>query len=117
MGLQAKISHHILKFRKPATTSRGAYTERKIYLLTIWNSANPAVKGVGECAPLQGLSIDDVPDYESVLLKLVDQINRNKATEDFDFDSFPSIKFGLETALLDLKFGGRKIIYQNLFNN
>ncbi|MES2617429.1 MAG: o-succinylbenzoate synthase [Bacteroidota bacterium] len=115
MGLQASIKPHTLLFKKPATTSRGEYTQRKIYLLTLWNTANAAIKGVGECAPLKGLSIDDVPDYESVLMKLVDQINQNKATEDFDFDSYPSIKFGLETALLDLKFGGKKIIYQNFY--
>jgi O-succinylbenzoate synthase len=115
MGLQASIAQHTLKFRKPATTSRGALSERKIYLLTIWNSANPQVKGVGECSPLKGLSIDDVPDYETVLQKLVTQINKNRATEDFDFDHFPSIKFGLETALLDLKYGGKKIIYQNFY--
>lgn len=115
MGLQASIEAQVLKFRKPATTSRGALSERKIYLLTIWNSANPQVKGVGECAPLKGLSIDDVPDYETVLNKLVHQINKNKATEDFNFDKYPSIKFGLETALLDLKYGGKKIIYQNFY--
>ncbi len=115
MGLQASIDKQILKFRKPATTSRGALMERTIYLLTIWNSANPQTKGVGECAPLKGLSIDDVPEYETVLKKLVNQINKNKATEDFDFDHFPSIKFGLETALLDLKYGGKKIIYQNFY--
>ena len=115
MGLQAAIEAHQLKFKKPATTSRGAFTERTIYLLSIWNSANPSVKGVGECAPLKGLSIDDVPEYESMLRKLVDQINKNKATEDFNFDLFPSIKFGLETALLDLKYGGKKIIYQNFY--
>lgn len=115
MGLQAKISEQTLIFKKPATTSRGSYSERRIFYLTIWNSNNPLVRGVGECAPLKGLSIDDVPEYESILHKLVVQINKNKATEDFDFDSFPSIKFGLETALLDLKFGGKKIIYQNFY--
>lgn len=115
MGLQAKISQHILKFRKPAATSRGIYSERVIYILTIWNTANPQIKGMGECAPLKGLSIDDVPEYEQILQKLVSQINQNKATEDFDFDNYPSIKFGLETALLDLKFGGKKIIYQNFY--
>lgn len=70
--------------------------------------------GVGECAPLAGLSIDDRPDYEHELRKLVKQINNNKA-DDFNFSEFPSIKFGLETALLDLKNGGRKIIFQNLY--
>ncbi len=114
MGLVASISKHVLTFKKPATTSRGSYTDRTIYLLSIHNSINPSVTGLGECAPLKGLSIDDVPDYEVQLNRLIKQINRNKA-DDFDFNMFPSIKFGLETALLDLKNGGRRIIYQNFY--
>lgn len=105
----------MLEFKKPATTSRGIYTDRPIYLLSIHNAINPNVVGVGECAPLAGLSIDDRPDYENELRKLVRQINNNKA-DDFNFTEFPSIKFGLETALLDLKNGGRKIIFQNLYS-
>ncbi len=114
MGLIASISKHVLQFKRPATTSRGAYTERTIYLLSIHNSINPEVIGIGECAPLEGLSIDDRPDYETELNRLVKQINKNKA-DDFNFNEFPSVKFGLETALLDLKNGGRRIIYQNFY--
>ncbi len=115
MGLIASITKHVLEFKKPATTSRGFYTDRHIYLIHIHNAVNPNVVGIGECAPLKGLSIDDRPDYEAELRKLVKQINENKA-DDFNFNLFPSIKFGLETALLDLKNGGRKIIFQNLYS-
>ena len=115
MGLIASISKHTLEFKKPATTSRGFYTERHIYLLSLHNAVNPNVVGVGECAPLKGLSLDDRPDYESELRKLVMQINNGKA-DDFNFNAFPSIKFGLETALMDLKNNGRKIIFQNLYS-
>jgi o-succinylbenzoate synthase len=114
LGLIASIRKHSLKFKKPATTSRGNYKERTIYLLSIHNALNPTVVGVGECAPLSGLSIDDRKDYESKLEELVKQINKNKA-DDFPFHEFPSIKFGLETALLDLKNGGRKIVFQNFY--
>jgi o-succinylbenzoate synthase len=115
LGLVAAISKHTLEFKKPATTSRGFYTDRQIYLLSIHNAVNPNVVGVGECAPLKGLSIDDRPDYEAELRKLVMQINNGKA-DDFNFNAFPSIKFGLETALLDLKNNGHKIIFQNLYS-
>ena len=114
MGLIASISKYSLKFKKPATTSRGNYKERTIYLLSIHNAVNPSMVGIGECAPLSGLSIDDRSDYEEKLGDLVKQINQNKA-DDFPFHEFPSIKFGLETALLDLKNGGRKIIFQNFY--
>ncbi len=115
MGLKASITKHKLQFKKPATTSRGSYTTRTIYLLQIWNQAAPHIKGTGECAPLAGLSIDDVPNYEKELENLVAQINNSKSTESFNFSAFPSIKFGLETALLDLKYGGNKIIFQNFY--
>ena len=115
MGLKGNINKHILQFKKPATTSRGAYSERTIYLIQIWNEASPHIKGTGECAPLAGLSVDDVPNYETILQGLVQQINNNKSTDSFDFNAFPSIKFGLETALLDLKYGGNKIIFQNFY--
>ncbi len=114
MGLVASITKHILHFKRPATTSRGIYTDRQIYLLAIHNSINPEINGIGECAPLTGLSLDDRTDYEAKLKLLVKQINQNKA-DDFPFDEFPSIKFGLETALLDLKNGGRRIIFQNFY--
>jgi o-succinylbenzoate synthase len=115
VGLQASISKHTLVFKRAATTSRGSYNERTIYLLEIWNKAKPDIKGIGECAPLAGLSIDDVPEYEAVLQVLVKQINANKSTDSIDFNIFPSIKFGLETALLDLKYGGNRIIFQNFY--
>src|SRR5689334_8590267 len=114
MALVASISKHVLEFKRPARTSRGSYGHRDIFLLSIHNSINPKVIGIGECAPLKGLSIDDRPDYEAELKKLVSQINKNKA-DDFNFNDFPSVKFGLETALLDLKNGGRRIIYQNFY--
>lgn len=114
MGLKASITKHTLHFKKPAGTSRGVYTDRDIWLLSIHNTLNPDVQGTGECAPLAGLSIDDLPDYEARLQQLVKQINKNKA-DDFPFRAYPSIKFGLETALLDLKNGGRKIIFQNFY--
>lgn len=114
MGLVASISKHTLHFKRPATTSRGLYTDRTIYLLSIHNALNPEITGIGECAPLAGLSIDDRNDYEAKLKLLVKQINLNKA-DDFPFNEFPSIKFGLETALLDLKNGGRRIVFQNFY--
>lgn len=114
MGLKASISEHLLHFKRPATTSRGMYADRKIWLLSIHNESNPSVNGLGECAPLEGLSVDDREDYKEKLGLLVRQINRNKA-DDFPFEEFPSIKFGLETALLDLKNGGKRIIFQNFY--
>lgn len=114
MGLKASIEQHELLFKKPATTSRGAYNGRQIYLLKIYNEADPNCVGIGECAPLKGLSIDDLGNYADYLNDLVEQINNNHS-ENFPFHQFPSIQFGIETALLDLKHGGKRIIFPNFY--
>ncbi len=115
MPLQASIETTILKFKKPATTSRGAILQREINILKILNTSYPQIIGYGECAPLKGLSIDDVPNYKDVLLKLVEDINNGKHSKTINLDKFPSIKFGLETALLDLKNGGKRILYNSFY--
>jgi o-succinylbenzoate synthase len=115
MALKASLSKHQLLFKKPATTSRGSYKHRTIWLLKVWNPLFPDTFGLGECAPLTGLSIDDIPEYEDKLKDLVQAINKGKNIENFDFKLFPSIKFGIETALLDLRNGGKQHIFMNFY--
>lgn len=115
MALKASLSKHQLIFKKPATTSRGSYKHRTIWLLKIWNPFFPDTFGMGECAPLTGLSIDDIPDYEIKLNELVNAINIGKNIDNFNFKQFPSIKFGMETALLDLRNGGKQHIFMNFY--
>jgi len=63
------------------------------------------VTGIGECAPLEGLSIDNINGIESQLGSLCADpdkyINNPKQLE-----LFPSLRFALEMALLDLENGG-----------
>lgn len=82
----------------------------------------PDKAGYGECAPLPGLSVDDVPEFEEVLkgvlekaggMALSDEMLQN--VQDIVPEGFPSITFGMETALLDLKNGGRRLIFDNGF--
>ena len=106
MSFSVTLSEKILHFKQPAGTSRGVYTTRKIWLIHLSDGQRT---GVGECAPLPDLSYDALPDseYASIL---------NKVCEDFcqsgeiDYDSlrdYPSMLFGLETALLNLQHGDR----------
>ena len=62
-----EISKRIFHFKQPAGTSRGIYTTRQSYFLTLTDDSMPGIKGVGECAPLPKLSCDDLPDYETIL--------------------------------------------------
>ena len=46
------ISERTLHFKQPAGTSRGVYTTRHSYYLTLTSDELPGVEGVGECATL-----------------------------------------------------------------
>ncbi|RFS18490.1 o-succinylbenzoate synthase [Emticicia sp. C21] len=125
MGLKAKWFKHLLKFKFEAGTSRGVYTEKETFILHISDTANPTVFGLGEIAPLAGLSIDYVPDFEQVLNNVCDTFNSldlevfpwnlNIILSQLIDDAFPSVKFGFETALLDVMNGGKRIIFENDF--
>jgi o-succinylbenzoate synthase len=125
MGLKVKMYKHTLKFKFEAGTSRGVYTEKDTFFLKIFDSENPAIFGLGEAAPLHGLSIDDFPNYQDILQGACDTFN-SLDLEVFEWniniilaqlidDRLPSIKFGFETALLDYMNGGKRVIFDNDF--
>lgn len=97
-----EIEERTLHFKQPAGTSRGVYTTRKIWLVHLLDGQ---LEGVGECAPLPDLSCDARPDYAEVLDGFCQALCE---TGEIDFDTlrtYPSMLFGLETALLNLKRG------------
>ncbi len=62
------------------------------------------------------LSIDDQPDYEDQLrLVLQDLVDNNFKFQADKFRHLPSVCFGIESALLDLKNGGRGVLFNNSF--
>lgn len=96
--------------------------DRTSWFVKIWDEKDSTVFGLGECAPLPGLSVDDKPEYESVLSTVVNKIGTLKNSSAVLKDvlniippGFPSIVFGVETALLDLQQGGKRIIFNNEF--
>lgn len=123
MALRASVSKKIFEFNFTARTSRGRMKDRTCWFIKLWDESNPEVFGLGECAPLPGLSVDDKPDYELVLNRVAEnvstlKIGRSEIWEDVNAlvpPGFPSILFGLETAWLDLKNGGKRIVFNNNF--
>ena len=104
--LKAEIIRKQLHFKQPAGTSRGVYTTRKVWYILMTDTDNPKHVGVGECAPLPALSCDDVPEYEDVLKETCRHLEENSDT--FlnnpshilqNLEAYPSIRFGVETAL------------------
>ncbi|HPS12222.1 MAG TPA: o-succinylbenzoate synthase [Prolixibacteraceae bacterium] len=112
MPLNASYKKHSLQFLRPAGTSRGTYTNKDSWFLFL-DEGNKT--GVGECSLLKDLSIDDRPDFEQKLAEVCDQINNENIHIDNSLQEFPSIRFGLETAMLDLKKGGQHILFPSEF--
>ena len=100
-----KISIHpyLLHFKQPAGTSRGIYTTRQSWYLILSSTEEPERIGIGECAPLPNLSCDDLPDYQEILQHHCHDIEETRCLNYETLRNYPSMLFGLETALQQLK--------------
>lgn len=103
MSLKTEIEPYTLHYKQPVKTSRGSYTDHNIWLVTVYDESDPTKKGIGECAPLHDLS----PDYSENYIEKVSFFCRQlEDTGVLDVESlrdYPSILFGLETAMFNLK--------------
>ena len=112
--LKFEVASRTLHFLQPAGTSRGVYTTRKSWFVSVTDTEKPGYTGVGECAPLPNLSCDDVPDYEERLRQICTLV---ETLGDIPYNvlrPYPSMLFGIETALMRLKARG-DIIYDTPF--
>ena len=100
--MKIDIEERVLHFKQPAGTSRGVYTERRIWLVTITDGER---RGVGECAPLPDLSCDAMAShiYNKVLRGFCDQVEQTGEIPYEALRDYPSMLFGLETAMLSLR--------------
>mgnify|MGYP003584780389 CR=1 FL=1 len=99
---KATFKKHLLEFKQASGTSRGVLHTKETYFLEITEGEK---KGIGECALFRGLSFEDIPEYEEMLQWLCDNINENKKLLRKELLHFPSIWFGYEQAMLNLKHG------------
>ena len=110
--LAAEIFYHNLNFIIPGGTSRGILKNKPTWYIKIYHNDNPSIFGLGECGPIQGLSIESGEKMMDQLKKVKESINDLSS---LDLSLFPSINFGIENALKDLKNGGKRIIFKNSF--
>ena len=73
--LKAAYTPYNLIFKEPAMTSRATMTSKLTYFVKIWDTNNPDIFGLGECALFEGLSYDDRPDYITRLESACKNIN------------------------------------------
>ncbi|WP_258099295.1 o-succinylbenzoate synthase [Marinoscillum pacificum] len=123
MNLESTV--RTLHFKFDAGTSRGVLKEHPICLIKVSLLDNPNEFGLGEAAPLEKLSvetIDEVVDFIPELRKrLMEEELPLREEEVYSVasslvpSSLPSLRFALETAMLDLLNGGVSRIYENKF--
>ena len=110
--MKARFEKRVLKFKRPGETSRGILKTKKSYYLILEDGHK---KGVGECSLIQGLSYDDVPEYESVLQQLCKAIEQKEKLP--NLTAYPSIQMGYETALLSVQSANPFTLFSSEFSS
>ncbi len=110
--MKAKYTTLDLQFKFPAGTSRGVLLDKPSSFLML---EKDGFTGIGECSTIPDLSIDPQETYIQKLDELCRLLNEGYDPSTIVLDDFPSIAFGLETALLDLEAKGSKILFPSAF--
>jgi len=123
--VRAEYTKYRLNFKFDAGTSRGVLKTKDTFFIRVSSDQFSGVLGYGEAGPLPQLSTDDVPGFEEKLQLVCRDISGISVpgTEEgiLDFVSekvpteLPSVRFAMETALLDLLNGGRRRVLKNAF--
>jgi O-succinylbenzoate synthase len=112
---KVRYKKHTLQFKKPSGTSRGVLTEKDTYYIFLSREEDHHCIGIGECSTIKGLSIDARTHYEEKIKEVCADINVYIANPQKELFEWPSICFGLETALKDLDNGGKRILFPSPF--
>jgi len=99
-------------FKFPAGTSRGVLLHKPSSFLIL---EKDGLTGIGECSTIPGLSIDPMDSFDSKLVDLCRLLNNGQEPDSIDLEEYPSIAFGLETALLDLAAKGSECLFPSAF--
>jgi len=95
--------------------------DRTSWFIKIFDDSDPDRFGIGEVAPLPGLSTELNPEFESDLEKFVNGFQLPALTDNLQeiYSQFPllhkksSILFAIETAILDLYNGGNRVVFKD----
>lgn len=100
--ISLSVTSRTFHFKQPAGTSRGVYTTRRSWFVTATSGDRT---GMGECAPLPQLSCDDIADYDNVLSQMCSLMEHGMEPDDPRLLPYPSMRFGIETALRTMRRG------------
>ena len=115
--MKTSVEYYPLQFIRPAGTSRGMMNVKESWFLHI---EDDGIVGIGEISIIEGLSheYEDLQQFERLIRHYSDAFDlgeihpENLKTE---LKDLPSLLFAYESALLDLKNGGKQIYFDNGF--
>jgi len=113
--IKASYSKRVIYFKQPAGTSRGVLRQKDVFYLLLNDAENPVKKGIGEIAPIPGLSPDAVPGLEEKIKNLVQKINDVRKIGEREFAGFPAVGFAYETALKGINAESPVLLYPSDF--
>ncbi len=113
MSWRVETSEYTLQFIEAGGTSRGVMYDRTVWYLKLYREGDKH-SGLGECAPLFGLSAETQELVEDAIeqLKLTPEVFINDLTL---LKHIPSLRFALEMALIDYKNGGKQRWFDTAF--
>jgi o-succinylbenzoate synthase len=110
--MQARYFSLTLDFKFPAGTSRGILLHKQSWFIELSGDSR---NGTGECSTIPGISPDPQKGYPEKLTEVCKQLNDGKPIEQIDLRAYPSIQFGLETALLDYYGDEEHLLFPSAF--
>ncbi len=120
MSYKASFNKKTFLFKQPSGTSRGVLTEKHAWFISLseLNTGNSETveESLGECSIIPGLSPDfvDFDSYEKKLKEVCENITYYIENLS-ELEQYPSILFGVETALLGLKIQDEHKLFDTPF--
>ncbi len=102
-----------LHFHRPAITSRSIMKTRTSWFLLL--DTESGKRGIGECAPLEGLSKEYDDTFEEKIQAFVDEINLSQDLDPKYYLHFPSFRFALETAIASAQAESPQVFFPGNF--
>lgn len=130
--LFATIAKHLLQFTFDAGTSRGVLRQKYSYYIKIHSTEHDEYVGIGEVAPLMGLSPELDATFEARVHSSLIQFNQMQIDDTTGLDlshidllceqmsslkGASSLLFGWETALIDYFTGGKRQLFVQSFSS
>ncbi len=107
-----KIIPHTLIFKFDARTSRGTMTDRQVWYFVL---EEEGFYGIGEAAPVPGLSKDDIANWDAKLQWLTDHINDEEKKIKSALKDFPALYFGYEMAMRSIDCDHPMMLYPSVY--